>query len=185
MSTEKEKIQEAIGALGPEYGEDIKKALVGVTEGILERGMLPKDAMGMNSSMVEGIYGHAYRMYNSGQYKEASTLFRLLVMLDPTEPKYMLGMGACQHMAKEYSGAITTYMMVGMIDPANPIPHYHASDCYAKLGVIAASIEELKQTIELCGDQPQYAMIKDRAQLTVQGYEQEQEAPMTSESEQE
>src|ERR1700733_3616408 len=99
------------GDLGQRHGKDFQK----LSRDALAQNMIPKRIMGLSDAMVEGIYGQAYRLYNTGKYKDASQLFRLLIMLNSTEGKYAMGLGACFHMLKEYKNAISTYSICGVI----------------------------------------------------------------------
>ncbi len=161
-------IQEALGKLGEQNSKELAEAVGKISKNVFEKGMLPKDAMGLSDSMVEGIYGYAYRLYNSGKYRDASHLFRILILLNCTESKYILGMAACQHMQRDYPNAIASYSFVGLVDPFNPLPHYHLSDCYLKSGALPMAIAELQQAINKCERQPQYALIKQRATLMLE-----------------
>lgn len=165
MASQDDLIKQACENINGEVSPQIQQALEGVMKNIFNRGMVPREALGLSASAVENIYGHAYRLYNAGQYNEAQHLFRLLVMLDPSESKFLLGSAACFHMQKDYTTAATTYALVGVVDAETPIPHYHAADCYLKLGLVGAAGAELKKTIDCCGEKPPYAMIRDRAQM--------------------
>ena len=83
---------------------------------VVQRGTRPQDIMGLSDAMVEGIYGQAYRLYNTGKYRDASQLFRLLIMLNSTEPKYAMGFAACFHMLKEYKSAADAYALAALVD---------------------------------------------------------------------
>jgi type III secretion system low calcium response chaperone LcrH/SycD len=132
-----------------------------------------KEAMGLTDAMVEGIYGQAYRLYNTGKYKEGSQLFRLLIMLDAKQPKYLLGLAACFHMLKEFKNAIEIYTLCGIIDPESPIPHYHASDCYIQMQDRVSAIIALEMAITRAGERPEYQTLKDRSQLTIENLKKE------------
>lgn len=133
----------------------------------------PKEAMGLTDAMVEGIYGQAYRLYNTGKYKEASQLFRVLMMLDPKQPKFMLGLAASFHMLKEYKNAVEIYTICGIIDPDTPIPHYHASDCYIQMKDNISAIIALEMAVSRSGERPEYKMVKDRSLLTIENLKKE------------
>lgn len=150
--------------------ENMKKledALGGLSDKMLKGGMLPKDALGLSDALVEGIYAQAYRLYNTGKYSESIHLFRMLVMLNSTESKYILGLAACFHMLKEYQNAVQVYSMCAMLDPENPIPHYHASDCYVQMQDPLSAIISLNLAVQRAGEKPQYVKIKERALLTI------------------
>lgn len=173
MVDPREQMQAEMERLGKGHSDKFQSVVNNLTSNIFDKGMLPKDAMGLDDNLVEGIYGHAYRLYNAGKYKDASMLFRLLTVLNPTTPKYALGLAACFHMVEEYQNAITTYMMVSLIDGESPLPFFHASDCFVKLGDNASAIVNLEMAVERCGDKPVYALIKERALATINGFKSE------------
>jgi type III secretion system low calcium response chaperone LcrH/SycD len=150
-----------------------EKSLEELADKILRQGMLPKDAIGLDDVAMEGIYAQAYRLYNTGKYLEASQLFRILTMLNTTEPKYTLGLAACFHMVKEYKNAAQTYTMCGILDPENPIPHYHASDCYLNMGDKLSALISLELAVKRAGEKPEYAKLKDRALLSIEALKKE------------
>jgi type III secretion system low calcium response chaperone LcrH/SycD len=166
MGSEDE-LYQAMKMIVDESRPDVEKAMEAIIKGVTEQNMLPRDAIGMDPATIEGLYSQAYQHYNTGHYKEAARLFHMLQLLDGVEPKYPIGLGACYHMMEDYGNAITVYGMVTIIDPENPVPHYHASDCYLKMQLSAAAVGELEMAVELCGDKPEFATMKSRAQLMI------------------
>lgn len=149
--------------LNEEKGEDFSK----LAEQAMKRGIVPKDLLGFSDQMVEGIYGQAYRLYNSGNYKDAIHVFQLLVMINSMEAKYCLGLAACYHMQKDYKTSADLYMMCNVLDPESPIPSYHASDCYLKMNDNLSALVALEIAVEKAGERPEYKTLKDRASLTI------------------
>ena len=137
------------------------------------QGLTPKDAMGVSNSYLENVYAQAYRLYNTGKYSEAAHMFRLLIMLNAMEPKYILGLAACFHMLKEYYDAIQSYTMCSALDPENPIPHYHSSDCFIQMKDYLSAMICLELAIARAGDKPEYAKMKERAQLSLESLKQQ------------
>lgn len=150
---------------------------------VMEKGRLPKDAWGYSDAMVEGIYGQAYRLYNTGKYKDAIQLFRVLIMFNSTEPKYVMGMAACFHMMKAYKQAAQTYALCAVLDPETPIPYFHASDCHLAENDKISAIVALKMAIERAGEKPEFATLKDRAELTMNKLEKELDLKKEKEAE--
>lgn len=148
--------------------EKLEQAFGEFAEKMLKQGMTPKDAMGVSSSYLENVYAQAYRLYNTGKYAEAAHLFRILIMFNAMEPKYMMGLAACFHMLKEYVNAIQTYTMCSALDAKNPIPHYHSSDCFIQMKEYLSAMLCLELAIERAGDKPEYAKMKERAQLSLE-----------------
>lgn len=126
-----------------------------------------KDTLGISDESAEGIYGQAYLLYNTGRYRDAGEIFRLLVMMNATEPKYLIGLAACYHMMKEYQSAGSTYNLTSIIDPENPVPYFHASDCYLQLGDKVSAASMLEMAVKKAGARPQFATLKQRAEITL------------------
>jgi type III secretion system low calcium response chaperone LcrH/SycD len=173
MKGEQSQIKKATTKVGAELKQEKVKEVKAATENVVKKGLAPKDLMGMSDAMVEGVYGQAYRLYNTGKYKEASHLFRLLIMLNATESKYSMGLAACYHMLKAYESAVQVYAICALLDPENPIPHYHSSDCYIQMGDKVSAMIALKMAQERAGNKPQYATLKDRTALTIKSLQKE------------
>lgn len=155
-----ESVQKQAEVFNEAIGEMANKMMI--------QGLTPKDAMGVSNSYLENVYAQAYRLYNTGKYAEAIHLFRILIMLNAMEPKYMLGMAACFHMLKEYDNAIQTYTMCSALDPQSPIPHYHSSDCFIQMRDYISAMVCLELAIARAGDKPEYAKMKERARLSLE-----------------
>jgi type III secretion system low calcium response chaperone LcrH/SycD len=167
MKGEQHQVKKAVEEMGANIGKEKGDEIKSVAAKVVQQGMMPKDMMGLSDAMVEGIYGQAYRLYNTGKYRDASQLFRLLIMLNSTEPKFAMGLAACFHMLKEYKNAVSTYAICGVIDPENPIPHYHASDCYIHLEDPTSALIALEMAIQRAGGRAEYQTLKDRAKMTM------------------
>jgi type III secretion system low calcium response chaperone LcrH/SycD len=154
-----------------EKAEVMKKAedsMISWTTKMMKQGLSPKDAMGLSSQVLEGMYAQAYRLYNTGKYPEASHLFRTLIVMDPTQAKYVLGLAACFHMLKEYKNAIYTYTMSSVVEANNPVPYYHSSDCFIQMKDYMSALVCLKLAIKYAGERPEYAKLKERAAMSLE-----------------
>ncbi|MFQ5730250.1 MAG: SycD/LcrH family type III secretion system chaperone [Waddliaceae bacterium] len=136
------------------------------TEALFNK-LAPRNIVGLTDFQVEGMYGQAYRLYNNGKYKDAMEMFRLLTMVDANEPKYFMGMAASLHMMKQYKGAVSVYMLCGTLDPLNPVPHYHAADCYIKMKDPFSAIISLEMAVKRAGDKPEFQAIKERSEAMI------------------
>lgn len=171
-----QQIKKAAEKVGADIGAEMGKQFQKISEDMIARQFLPKNALGMSDQMIEGIYGQAYRLYNTGKYKDAAELFRLLVMLNSTEPKYSMGLAACFHMMKDYKSAVSTYAICGVIDPESPIPHYHSSDCFLQMRDPVSALISLEMAVKRAGEKQEYQSLKDRALMTIQSLKKETEA---------
>jgi len=173
MKGNAKEIERAAKAVGKGIEKTAEKQYKNVTEKIVKEGALPKDALGLSDAMIEGIYGQAYRLYNTGKYQDAAQLFRLLIMINAAESKYAMGLAACLHMLKEYKNAVEAYTLCSIIDPKSPVPHYHASDCYLQLKDKRSALVALEMTVKRAGERKEYVTIKDRALMTMESIKKE------------
>lgn len=163
-STEKA-FEDILANEGKDFNEKEKGLAKELGTKMLQQSMSPKDAMGITGEMLEGIYSFGYRLYNNGKYNEAAPVFRLLVLLDPGQAKYLMGLAACFHMCKEYRNAATTYSLCSLIDLEDPLPYYHASDCYLQLGEQDMALKCLEISIMKMENRSEYAVLQERAKL--------------------
>jgi len=182
MKGEQQQIKKAVEAAGEELKENKGEIMKAAIEKAARKGTSPKDALGLTDAMVEGVYGQAYRLYNTGKYKESIQIFRLLLMINSAEPKYAMGLAACFHMMKDYQSAVNTYSIVGVIDPNNPISFYHASDCFIQMGDNLSALVSLEMAIKRAGDKPEFKTLKDRAMLTAENLKKEVGSAQKSEN---
>jgi type III secretion system low calcium response chaperone LcrH/SycD len=175
MKGEQQQIKKSVDAVGKQVREDQDKQLKDIVKRVKEEGAFPKDALGLSDSMVEGIYGQAYRLYNTGKYQDAGQLFRLLVLINSMEAKYSMGLAACFHMSKDYDRAVEAYALNSIIDPDSPIPHFHSSDCYLQMKDKVSALIALEMAVKRAGDKPEYHVLKDRALMTIKSIKEELE----------
>lgn len=173
MKSEQEQIKRAGRAIGTGIKEQQKDQIRAAFDQVTGKGKTPKEILGLNDAMIEGIYGQAYRLYNTGKYKEAIQVFRLLIMINASEPKYAMGLAACFHMLKQYKDAADAYTVVAVIDPDNPIPFYHMSDCYVQMGSPLSAAAALDSAVTRSGEKPEYRVLKERALLLMQSLQKE------------
>jgi type III secretion system low calcium response chaperone LcrH/SycD len=161
------KLMASLGNITYLIGDHIKDTLRAAYEGA-KKGIAPKQAVNLSEQSIESIYAKAYAFYNQGKYKEANFVFQALMLLDPTQPKHVLGCAACLHRMEFYDKAAELYLLCSSLDPENPLPHFHASDCYIKLKNPDLAAFELKNTIECAKDKSEFAIIKERALMTLE-----------------
>jgi len=167
MSSPKESIKESVKRAGKGHPKKVQEDVEELAENVVGKGKLLKDAMGLSDEMLEGIYTFAYRLYTLGKYDESLQMFRLLIMLNPMESKYTLGLAACFHMQKDYRSAASSYSLCSMIDPGDPMPYYHASDCYMNMDKPELAVDALRKCIERCGEGETHQQVKNRAEVTL------------------
>ena len=176
MKGEQQQIKKAVEKVGEKMSEgEAKEYVKTAIQRTTRKGASAKDALGLTDAMVEGVYGQAYRLYNTGKYKEAIQIFRLLIMINSTDSKYAMGLAACFHMMKDFKAALDAYSIVSVVDPESPISFYHSSDCFMQMGDQASALIALEMAIKRAGEKPEFKTLKDRATLTAESLKKEVE----------
>lgn len=171
MKNAKEAMRKAVESAGNKIASEQKSTAE--QQATLKRYESVKNILGMSDESAESLYSQAYLLYNTGKYKDAMQVFRLLTLIDPTESKYIMGLAACFHMMKEYRTASSSYALVSVLDPMNPIPYYHSSDCHLQTGDKISAMTMLELAIKRAGDKPEFSTLKQRAQITLEGLKKE------------
>ena len=148
-----------------EDAEDNAKMISSLMYLICIEGIMPKDALQCTPEMLESIYAQGYTNYNAGKSEEAERIFKFLVFLDSGQFKYHLGVAAALHQMKKYEDAAQAYITATLIDETNPMPHYHASDCYLELNDPESAQQSLGYALEVCGDEPKWQDLKKQVIL--------------------
>lgn len=166
------RVTSAVGGAQDAAATQIKETLTMIFEA-LKRGVMPKKALGMSEDTVEALYTQAYTLYNQGKYNDAAYIFVVLMMLDPTVPKHVIGCAACFHRMGKYEKAAQLYILCSALDAPNPLPYFHAADCYIKLKALPVADMCLKNAIERCGKEQQHALVRERAELMLKAVDDE------------
>ncbi|HEB77286.1 MAG TPA: CesD/SycD/LcrH family type III secretion system chaperone [Methylothermaceae bacterium] len=143
---------------------------------ILENGGTLGDLKGFTPEEMEAVYSLAYNLHQQGRFEEAEKLFQFLCFYEHLDKRFWMGLGACRQQLKQYQGAIDAYSVLGMLDMENPYPPLHAADCYAALGDVEKAESALEAAIHWSGDKPEYAEVKNRAELLLRAIKTHEEA---------
>ena len=88
---------------------------------------------GFDDDEIEAVYNVAYNLYQQRQYGKAEQLFTFLTVHEHTDSRFSLGLGGCYQLAEKYQQAITAYSCAALVDATNPMPAFHACECYMAL----------------------------------------------------
>lgn len=174
MKDDTEGLRKTMRQIGKQMNDDATMDhLASAIESVLIKGTLPQEALNISDAMMEKYYAEAYRLYNSGKYLEASYIFRFLVFLSSSQPRYAMGLAACAHMLKDYDAAIKLYTICGIVDTKDPLAPFHASDCYIQKNDPASALLMLEMAVLRAGEKPEYKVLKDRSLLTMNSLKKE------------
>ena len=130
-----------------------------------DTGIPAKEALGISSKDIEVLYAITNTLYENGKYDEAQKMFRLLIMIDHFEFKFLFGLAACYQAMEKYFIAATTYEMASTLDLKYPWTHFHAAECYMKLKDPVSACVCLGMVVEIVGDRQEFADLKERCSL--------------------
>jgi type III secretion system low calcium response chaperone LcrH/SycD len=103
-------------------------------EGILN-GQSVGDAAGVKKEALEAGYGLAFSLYNSGNFKDAETMFQALCIYNHQDERFWMGLAGCRQMKGDLDGAIDAYGVATLMGTlGSPAPSVHAGLCYLKKG---------------------------------------------------
>ncbi len=159
-------IKKAVQESNPDASPDTRKKCEQVMIDVIENGKTPAEAMGLGEVELDTFYGIAYNLYQGGKYEQAKNIFFILSNLDGGDPKYWYGLAACNHKLNNFEKAREYYLVWSFLEPENPTPLYHASDCWLRLDLKREAIICLLMVINRCGDLPAYQKMKEKAKAT-------------------
>lgn len=164
MKTMEDLLNNAINRINPNCNEKEREKYQDIMLQLFDGKPLSK-ALGMTPEMLEYLYSYGYRLYNSGNYKNAAIIFAFLTTIFPDKSKYYLALAASLHMQSKFQEAVNMYMEAFYLDMKDPLPFYHISDCYIKMNKPEYAAFALGMVINQASDKPEYAKIKERAEL--------------------
>lgn len=143
---------------------DKEKARAMLREVCLE-GKTPGEALKVDKTILDWSYMNAYKQYQSGNFKDAVPTFRVLQWLDPTRFEFSFALAACYQMSKDYENALLCYLKLAAQFPENPLPLFHAADCFKQRKLHSVAWSTLQEVIRICGDDPRYSKICEKSRL--------------------
>ena len=118
--------------------------------------------MGVDDQDMEAAYALAGFFYNRDEYDTALRLYGLLLMGNPYERRYAIGMAMSKQMLKQYGDAIGYYANALLMDFDDPLPSYHIAECLMHLGKPEDALQSLTLSISRCKG-PAHAELRQRA----------------------
>jgi len=98
---------------------------------------------------MEGqFYASAFGLYEKGDYRGAGHLFTQLVLTDPYSEHYWQGLASAKQMARDYLAAVHAWSMVALLREGDPLPHFHAAECFLSLDEKQEALKALDAALE-------------------------------------
>ena len=104
--------------------------------------------------LERSFYSTAFGLYEKGDYRGAAQLFTQLVLTDPFSIHYWQGLASSKQMAREYHAAVHAWSLVALLRENDPLPHFHAAECFLSLDEKEDALKALDAALDLChGDE--------------------------------
>ena len=148
---------------------DYEKELERLSRLIIEEvenseGMTLQDAMGIENRSLDEIYHLAYENYNQGKYKEAESLFYLIMCAAPNNFDYVFGFAATLYQQKNFEQAAVGFYLAMHLQPS-PMTSYYLTNCFVYGGMKEEALDAAELTISLCDEFEGHEEIKERCLL--------------------
>ncbi len=107
---------------------------------------VPVSSLSMNNEETEHFYTYGFSQYEGGNYKEAIEVFRILCTNHPTVSRFWFALGASLQQAGQYEESLRAWAIAAMLSPKDPMPHFHAAECYLSVKNLKDALFALKET---------------------------------------
>jgi type III secretion system low calcium response chaperone LcrH/SycD len=145
--------------------KELEQAFKGISDKIFTHSMTPKEAFRVSDDRIEGLYAEGYRLFTSGKFQKSIPLFEMLMLIDPTDTRFMLGMASALYGLNRYQEALFHYLGVSRLDEKAVEPLFYASECSLHLGEPNTALLFLEMALNRAGDNEEWARLKERALL--------------------
>jgi type III secretion system low calcium response chaperone LcrH/SycD len=142
---------------------DIEKLQAACQSALIDQRTLGELA-GLTSDDLERVYGRGWEKYQAGLPEQAIVEFTYLVMHQPWDRRFQLGLGSCLHWLGEFQHALTFYGYALVMDACDPGASLRIAQCLLSLGDEASAIEALQMAISQSYSQPEHHSVGEQAQ---------------------
>lgn len=105
---------------------------------------------GLDTAHLDAIYSVAEARLGAGETEDATSMFQLLILLDPTVSKFYTAFGACQQILKKYEYALQMYAIAQSLDMTDPRIPQNAAMCSLYLGRFGEAKGMANRALSLC-----------------------------------
>lgn len=128
-------------------------------------GISDKDASPISLEMEREVYATAFGLYEKGDYRGACQLFTQLILTDPYSEYYWRGLASSKQMAREYLAAVHAWGMVALLKENDPLPHFHAAECFLSMDEKEEALKALDASLQLSQDNGGNEGLEDKINL--------------------
>lgn len=102
----------------------------------------------ISSEILNATYQQAVDAYQQLQLSPALTAFTCLVMYQPCERKYLIGLASTLHALEQYRYALVFYGYASLLDARDAGVTFRIAQCYLAIEQTSEAIDALQTSIE-------------------------------------
>jgi len=116
---------------------------------------------GLTQEHLDVLFETAYNLYSEKKYKEALSVFARITIWNHFDKRGWIGSGVCWQLLHRYNNAIDCYSCASLIDIKDPLPIFHAIECYIALKMYSDAHSALDVIKTLIKDKPEFVRFKN------------------------
>ncbi len=116
-----------------------------------EMGLEKTEIRPLPSEEVFDLYRNGFRLYEMKNYEEALTIFKRLVLSYPLHKECWQAFAGALQMTGRFQEATSAWAVIALLDPQDPYPHFHVTECYIALG----KTEEAQKALNMLMSMPE------------------------------
>ncbi len=124
----------------------------------------------LSESEHETLYATAYSLYEQGDFTAAGNLFTYLVLNAPFCDRSWRGLAATRQMQQDYQGSLHAWALTAILQEKDPLPHFHAAECYLSIGNNEEALNALNAAETLLTFSANNCELKDKIELLKRTY---------------
>jgi len=121
-----------------------------------------QEMLGISDEAAEKYFTIARSFLEQHNWFDARDAFMFLTFLNNYVHDYWVGLGIAEQSRGKFQEALMAYIMAEATDPADPVPLANAFQCSAALDEYDYAAYCLDKAIQLCGDSPEHAELKEK-----------------------
>lgn len=164
-------VKEVVDRIAAKCPESIRREMEQKVAKILQENASAKEALGFTPAMMEELYDFGHKQFRAGKYGDAIKIFSVLMRLDPQDPRFSFGMGACYQYQKNYADAACYYSVSQQADYFNPLPAFHLYDCWMQLDQPVLALLSLREAWEVAKLDARYREFEEKIGLEIRHVE--------------
>lgn len=116
---------------------------------------------GLSKQDLDVLYTIAYNLYSEAKYHKALQIFQTIAFYNHFDKRGWLGCAACLQLLGRYREAVSCYSSASLIDAQDPIPLFHAIECYIALKSYDEARSALEAILLIIGEKSKFAQLKN------------------------